>query len=114
MLEIHESFSNKGRCGEESSGLLSFDENTGALHFDRIDFDGKDGGEAQGFAGADVESRAVAGTFDLRPLQLALIQRPAVVRADVGDRMIFAVHVTESDALSVQRHDFDFARFGIA
>src|SRR5438477_3129324 len=76
------------------------------LHFvafdgDRICLHGADGGEDDGAAGLDIELRAVARAFDAVTLEHALVERSAVVRADVVDRVELAVYVAEGDALAI-------------
>src|SRR5438552_5709001 len=76
------------------------------LHFvafdgDRVCLHGADGGEDDGAPGLDIELRAVARAFDAVTLELALVERSAVVRADVVDRVELAVYVAERDAFSI-------------
>ncbi len=56
---------------------------------------------AHGAAVRHVELRAVAGTLDEVAFQLALVERAAIVRADVIDGVEAAVDVAERDALAV-------------
>src|SRR3954463_6704185 len=52
----------------------------------RVGVHREDRGQRPHFAGGEIEARAVAGALHQAVLELALAERPAIVRADVVDR----------------------------
>src|SRR5579885_3637648 len=77
--------------------------------FDGIGVHGHHRRQGQRLAAAYVEAGAVARALDLGAIELALIERPLVVRADVVDRIDSAVHVAQRDRQAVDLDDTHFA-----
>ena len=72
-----------------------------ATDLGRMDGDRLDGRHAQRTAGPDVEAGPVAWTLNLAADQLALGERPAVMRTDVIDGAECAVNVEYGDGAAV-------------
>src|ERR1043165_9667470 len=63
------------------------------IHADVVRFDRFEGGQLDGCSASDIEAGAVARALDLVTLELALIERAAIMRAKVIDRVELPVHV---------------------
>src|SRR3954452_24710983 len=81
------------------SGGLRLDLDDPVLDPDRERADWHDGGQRERPAGADVEARAVARADDdaLVGVEVALAERPLVVRAAILDRAELAAEVVDAD-----------------
>src|SRR5438552_124052 len=77
---------------------LSADKDLVALDLDGERLHRHHGGHERRFAGTHVEARAVARALDLVVFELPLVERAAVVRADVFDGVELAVDVADGDA----------------
>src|SRR5690242_16041532 len=84
-----------------------FDSDLECVSFDTnvVRLDGLKGGQLHGIARSNVESGAVARTFDLLTLELALIERAAIVRAQVVDCIELAIDVADSHIVVANAKD---------
>ena len=77
-----------------------------AAHLDQMDRHRLDRRHAEGLAGPDVESRTVTRALDLAAEQLAFREWPAVVGADVVDRVKGSLDVENGDSAAVHCDQF--------
>src|SRR5579883_1791688 len=68
-----------------------------------------DGGKRHHLPGSNVEARAVEGTLDDVPVELALGKRRLLVGADVADRIEIIVDVEDGDRHAVHVEVLSFA-----
>jgi hypothetical protein len=74
-------------------GLRDFDPNVVTFHFDLMGRRGMDGRHGHGLARTNIEPRPMPRADDLKTLDVAFAQRPAVVRAGVFNRKEVAIEM---------------------
>jgi hypothetical protein len=72
------------------------------LHANRVRRHRRHGRQPNDRTGSDIEPCAVAWTLDLSPTEIALVERPPIVRTDVGDRVERAVDVADQDIIAAR------------
>src|SRR5438132_13575638 len=80
-----------------------------ALNLEGIAFDRGARRPGEDTAVADVEAGAVAGALDGVALEVALVERAAVMGADVLDGVELAVYVGDGEALAADAHHLERA-----
>jgi len=73
-----------------------------AVDADRERWHRRHGRQPDNRTGCDVKARAVARALDLSSAQIALIERPPVVRTDIRDRVERAVDVADQDIIAAR------------
>jgi hypothetical protein len=73
--------------------------------FDREGRDGRDGGEAENLARANVEARPMARALNGETVQIAFGNGASVVRAHIFDSVEFVIHVEYGNEVAIHFGD---------
>ena len=79
-----------------------------AVHAHIMRFNRFKSGQLDGFAARDIEERTMPRTLDFLTFQLTLIQRAAIMRAQIIDGVELTIHVAHRDG-AADRADEDCA-----